>query len=131
VLELAELLGIRDLLERRPRDLSGGERQRVGLGRALSFRPSILLLDEPLSALDDDTRAQIVALLQQIREHTGVTTLHVTHNRAEADQLGTMGLRIENGRVSDQWSGVSGQLSVVRGQWSVGSQGLELTSGFP
>lgn len=100
VFELAELLGIRDLLERRPLGLSGGERQRVGLGRALSFRPSILLLDEPLSALDDETRAQIVALLQQVREHTGVTTLHVTHNRAEADQLGSMGLRIANGGVS-------------------------------
>jgi molybdate/tungstate transport system ATP-binding protein len=97
--ELAELLGIRHLLDRSPAGLSGGECQRVGLGRALSFHPRILLLDEPLCALDDDTRAQIVALLQQVRERTGVTTLHVTHNSAEADQLGTMGLRIEKGRV--------------------------------
>ena len=99
VLELAELLGISNLLDRAPAGLSGGERQRVGLGRALSFRPSILLLDEPLCALDDETRSQIMELLVHVRERTGVTTLHVTHNRAEADQLGTMGLRIQDGRV--------------------------------
>ena len=87
------------LLDRAPAGLSGGERQRVGLGRALSFRPSILLLDEPLCALDDETRSQIMALLVHVRERTAVTTLHVTHNRAEADQLGTMGLRIQDGRV--------------------------------
>ncbi|MBT3293985.1 MAG: ATP-binding cassette domain-containing protein [Verrucomicrobia bacterium] len=99
VIELAELLGIQHLLDRTPDGLSGGECQRVGLGRALSFRPRILLLDEPLCALDDETRSQIVDLLRQVREHTGVTTLHVTHNKSEADQLGTMGLRIENGCV--------------------------------
>ncbi len=100
VMELAELLGIRHLLDRAPSGLSGGECQRVALGRALSSSPRILLLDEPLSSLDDETRSQMVALLQHVREHTGVTTLHVTHNGAEADQLGTMGLRVENGRVS-------------------------------
>jgi len=99
VMELAQLLGVEHLLDRFPAGLSGGECQRVALGRALSFRPGILLLDEPLCSLDDDTRTQIVALLKRVQEHTGVTALHVTHNKAEAEQLGTMGLRIEKGSV--------------------------------
>jgi len=99
VLELAELLGIGHLLDRTPAGLSGGERQRVALGRALSFCPGILLLDEPLSALDDEPRAQIVALLKQVGSRTGVTTLHVTHSKADAEQLGTMRLGIEKDRV--------------------------------
>jgi ABC-type sugar transport system ATPase subunit len=99
VLELAELLGIGHLLDRAPAGLSGGERQRVALGRALSFCPGILLLDEPLSALDDEPRAQIVALLKQVGARTGVTTLHVTHSKADAEQLGTMRLGIAKGRV--------------------------------
>jgi ABC-type sulfate/molybdate transport systems ATPase subunit len=65
----------------------------------LSFCPGILLLDEPLSALDDEPRAQIVALLKQVGARTGVTTLHVTHSKADAEQLGTMRLGIAKGRV--------------------------------
>ena len=99
VREVAELLDITPLLDRRPAGLSGGERQRTALGRALSFRPKVLLLDEPLSALDDDTRERIMNLLQQVQQHTGVTTLHVTHNRQEAEALGTMGLKIEAGQI--------------------------------
>jgi molybdate/tungstate transport system ATP-binding protein len=97
--EVAELLDITPLLDRRPAGLSGGERQRTALGRALSFRPKVLLLDEPLSALDDETRERIMNLLQQVQQHTGVTTLHVTHNRLEAEALGTMGLKIEAGQI--------------------------------
>jgi ABC-type sugar transport system ATPase subunit len=87
VLELAGLLGIGHLLERYPQGLSGGESQRVALGRALSFHPRILLLDEPLSALDEDTRADMVALLRSVQRLTGVTTLHVTHSLTEARKL--------------------------------------------
>ncbi len=97
--ELAELLGIAHLLHRQPRGLSGGERQRVALGRALSFRPRILCLDEPLSALDDDTRRQMCDLLANIRVKTGVTTLHITHNLAEARILADCLFRLENGRI--------------------------------
>jgi ABC-type sugar transport system ATPase subunit len=97
--ELAELLGIAHLLHRRPRGLSGGERQRVALGRALSFRPSVLCLDEPLSALDDDTRHQMCQLLDDIRRRTGVTTLHITHNLHEAEALADCVFRLENGRI--------------------------------
>ena len=97
--EIAELLGIADLLERKPFGLSGGERQRVALGRALSFKPDILLLDEPLSALDEDTREQMCDLMKYVQQHEGTTVLHVTHSTSEATQLADCLLRIVNGRV--------------------------------
>jgi len=87
VAELAALLRIGPLLDRLPGDLSGGEAQRVALGRALAAKPKLLLLDEPLNALDDETWEGMVGLLGQIRKATGVTTLHVTHRREEARRL--------------------------------------------
>ena len=98
--ELAELLEISDLLKRSPLKLSGGERQRVALGRALSFQPTTLLLDEPLSALDDATRDQICSLLDTIRQRTGVTVLHITHSMTEAKRLANCLFRIEEGQVT-------------------------------
>ena len=98
--ELAELLEISDLLNRSPLKLSGGERQRVALGRALSFQPTTLLLDEPLSALDDATRDQICSLLDTIRQRTGVTVLHITHSITEANRLANWLFRIEEGQVT-------------------------------
>jgi ABC-type sugar transport system ATPase subunit len=97
--DLAELLGITQLLRRRPIGLSGGERQRVALGRALSFRPRVLCLDEPLSALDDETRHQMCELLLRVNRRTGVTTLHITHNIEEAGKLADCVFRIERGRI--------------------------------
>lgn len=97
VQDLASWLGIASLLERRVTSLSGGEAQRTALGRALSFHPQVLLLDEPFSALDDSTREEMHQLMQRVREHTGVTVLHVTHNRAEAAALADRVLVIENG----------------------------------
>lgn len=97
--ELAELLGIEHLLDRKPRGLSGGERQRVALGRALSFQPRVLCLDEPLSALDDDTRVRMCELLSDVQKKTGTTTLHVTHNRDEAERLADYLFRIEDGQI--------------------------------
>jgi molybdate/tungstate transport system ATP-binding protein len=99
VAELAELLGLEHLLDRRPPGLSGGERQRVALGRALSFRPRVLCLDEPLSALDDETRGQMCRLLDDIRQRTGVTTLHITHNLSEAERLADCIFRLQDGRI--------------------------------
>jgi ABC-type sugar transport system ATPase subunit len=99
VSELAELLRIAPLLDRSPAGLSGGEAQRVALGRALAARPKILLLDEPLSALDDETWGGMVELLLQVRKRTGVTTLHVTHRLHEADALGDRFFRLSEGAV--------------------------------
>ncbi len=102
VAELAELLGIADLLDRRPVGLSGGETQRVALGRALAMRPGVLLFDEPLSALDDDTRAEMYELIRSIRRQDAVTVLHVTHNRSEAECLADRVFELRNGAVLPQ-----------------------------
>lgn len=97
--ELAEMLHITQLLDRTPQGLSGGERQRVALGRALSFRPRVLCLDEPLSALDTDTRLRMCELLEGVRQRTGVTTLHVTHNLDEAERLGDCLFHLTDGKI--------------------------------
>lgn len=100
--ELAELLGLERLLNRKPFGLSGGEAQRVALGRALAHDPSVLLLDEPLSALDDETREEMHDLLEAVRERTGVTTLHVTHNVSEAKKLADRLLFLRDGAIADE-----------------------------
>lgn len=97
--ELASWLGLTRLLERYPPGLSGGEAQRVALGRALAFHPRILCLDEPLSALDDDTRSEVCDVLSEIRQRTGITFLHITHNRREADRLADRILFLRDGRI--------------------------------
>ena len=99
VAELSQLLDIGHLLERRPHGLSGGEAQRVALGRALAVRPGILCLDEPLNALDDETRQGMCELLAEVRRSTGVTILHVTHNLEEAGQLADQILLLQDGKV--------------------------------
>ena len=98
--ELANLLGITGLLNRTPHGLSGGEIQRVALGRALAARPAILCLDEPLSALDEDTRGEICDLLNNVQHVTGVTALHITHNISESERLGDVKLTINNGKLN-------------------------------
>ncbi|MEC8935352.1 MAG: ATP-binding cassette domain-containing protein [Planctomycetota bacterium] len=99
--QLADLLGISGLLGRRIQGLSGGEKQRVALGRALAFEPGILCLDEPLSALDDDTKEGLIDLLGKVREETGVTTLHITHSLREARSLCDMLLVMEDSGVRE------------------------------
>ncbi|WP_146519567.1 ABC transporter ATP-binding protein [Stieleria varia] len=96
VAELSDVLGIRHLLLRSVAMLSGGESQRVALGRAISFRPAVLLLDEPLSALDESTRGEMQNLLLQIKQTTGVTALHVTHSSEEANALADYRLLIDS-----------------------------------
>lgn len=96
VAELAGWLEVSHLLDRRPQFLSGGEKQRVALGRALASHPPVLLLDEPLSSLDDDTRDTLVELLTRLRNLREVTVLHVTHNRSEAERLGDCVFRLQD-----------------------------------
>ena len=98
--ELADLLGISDLLTRLPQGLSGGESQRVALGRALSFRPDTLLLDEPLSALDEETCQQMYELLKHVQQVTHVTALHITHNRDDALHLADCLFQLKGGAVT-------------------------------
>lgn len=100
VSQVASQLGIIPLLTRHPAGLSGGERQRVALGRALSARPNVLCLDEPLSSLDHDTRAEMCELLAQVARESGATVLHITHDRTEAERLSTTLFELREGRLA-------------------------------
>lgn len=92
VAELADQLDLTPLLGRPAVGLSGGEAQRVAVGRALVFRPDVLLLDEPLAAVDDETKRRVRAVLLAVK---GVTTvLHVSHDRAEVSELADQVLRL-------------------------------------
>lgn len=102
VARLADVLGIKPLLDRGVRHLSGGEAQRVAIGRALSFEPRVLLLDEPLNALDESTRDRLCALLRSIHAEIGLTTLHITHSRAEARQVADRLYVLEKGRLHER-----------------------------
>lgn len=99
--ELAGMLGIGDLLERRPHNLSGGERQRVVLGRALAFEPQVMLLDEPLSAIDEETKADMCKLLQDLQRYSGATMLHVTHSKEEAKILADRHFQLADGVIQE------------------------------
>ena len=95
----AELLGIDQHLERRPRQLSGGERQRVALARALVRDPQVFLLDEPLSNLDAKLRTSARDELKRFQQRVGTTTIYVTHDQAEAMGLGDRIAVMDRGRV--------------------------------
>jgi multiple sugar transport system ATP-binding protein len=86
--EVAAMLGLADLLERRPSQLSGGQRQRVAMGRAIAREPQAFLLDEPLSNLDAKLRVGMRASLAQLHQRLGTTTVYVTHDQVEAMTLG-------------------------------------------
>jgi molybdate/tungstate transport system ATP-binding protein len=99
VSDLAQEMAITHLLERKPHGLSGGEKQRVALARALSVTPKVLLMDEPLSSLDEDTQASLMQLLKRTQRDHHVTVLHVTHSTREAEALADVRLKISEGRV--------------------------------
>jgi len=82
--EIADLLGISSMLDRNPDELSGGQQQRVALGRAIVRDPEVFLMDEPLSNLDAELRAEMRTELQQLQNRFDVTTVYVTHNQTEA-----------------------------------------------
>lgn len=108
--ELLELVGLGGHADRLPRTLSGGERQRVALARSLAARPRLLLLDEPLSALDAGLRGRLAADLRRILVESGTTALLVTHDQDEAfavaDRLAVMraGRIVQEGPTGDVWA---------------------------
>ncbi len=96
---LITLVGLEGLERRRPAQLSGGQRQRVALARALATEPRLLLLDEPLGALDSLVRAELRGELRRIHAATGVTTVFVTHDPDEAVQMADRIIVLNGGRV--------------------------------
>jgi multiple sugar transport system ATP-binding protein len=97
--KIAELLGLTDLLERKPAQLSGGQRQRVAMGRAIVRQPQAFLMDEPLSNLDAKLRVGMRASLAQLHQQLGVTTVYVTHDQVEAMTLGQRVAVMRDGRI--------------------------------
>jgi multiple sugar transport system ATP-binding protein len=99
VLEVARLLGIEDLLDRKPGELSGGQRQRVAMGRAMVRRPRVFLLDEPLSNLDARLRAGVRLELKQLHRQIKSTIIYVTHDQVEAMTLGDQVVVMRHGKI--------------------------------
>ena len=99
VQEAADILGIQELLKRKPRQLSGGQRQRVALGRAIVRHPQVFLFDEPLSNLDAKLRVQMRVELKKLHERLGTTAIYVTHDQVEAMTLGDRVVVMRDGRV--------------------------------
>lgn len=97
---VAALLGIPHLLNRRPGTLSGGERSRVAIGRALLSRPALLLMDEPLAALDQARKEEILPYLERLRDETRIPILYVSHSVAELARLATTVVLLDAGRVA-------------------------------
>lgn len=116
---LTKVLKIDDLLGRGVTNLSGGEKQRVALGRAILANPRLLLMDEPLSALDDTLRFQIIPYLKSVSERFGIPYLFISHSLVEMRLMTDSALLIENGRIVEQTT--SEHLARIRmGQSSVG-----------
>lgn len=100
--QVTALLDIAALLPRRPATLSGGERQRVAIGRALLSAPQMLLMDEPLAALDAARKAEILPYLERLRDEAGLPILYVSHSITEVARLATTVLLVDQGRVVAQ-----------------------------
>jgi len=99
IAQAARLLGLEELMDRRPLALSGGQRQRVAMGRAIVRRPAVFLMDEPLSNLDAKLRVRVRADLARLHEQLGVTTVYVTHDQVEAMTLGQRAAVMRDGRI--------------------------------
>jgi molybdate transport system ATP-binding protein len=97
--EVVDLLGITRLLDRSPRNLSGGERQRVAIGRALLSQPKLLLMDEPLSALDRATKNEILPFLERLRDRLNLPVVYITHDIAEVERLADQMVLMDKGHV--------------------------------
>ena len=99
---VVDLLGIAPLLDRRPGALSGGEKQRVAIGRAILSNPRLLLMDEPLAALDEGRKAEILPYLERLRDELALPILYVSHSLAEVARLATTVILMDGGRVTRQ-----------------------------
>lgn len=99
VVKISKLLNIEHLLDRNPKTLSGGEQQRTALARAFLIEPRVLLMDEPLSALDPETREALQRDLSRLHKEIGATTIHITHNFEEAVALGDRIAVMQEGRI--------------------------------
>lgn len=97
---LIAMLGLEELLERRPAKLSGGERQRVAIGRALNKRPGLLLLDEPLAALDMKRKTELLPYLERLRDELEIPMLYVSHSVSEVTRLATTIIAMDQGRIT-------------------------------
>jgi len=97
--DVVQWLGLGELLSRYPQGLSGGERQRVAIGRALLVSPELLLMDEPLSALDQKSKSEIMPYLEKLHRHLSIPVVYVTHSMAEVAQLADHIVQLQEGRV--------------------------------
>lgn len=97
--KIIEMLGIGALLKRRPENLSGGEKQRVAIGRALLVQPRLLLMDEPLAALDEARKAEIIPYLERLRDETKIPIVYVSHSVSEVSRLADRVVVMKDGRV--------------------------------
>ena len=100
---LMETFRIRRLEDRRPGAISGGERQRTAFCQALARKPRLLLLDEPFSALDQETRTFLCSMLGELKGELGIPILHVTHDLGEAHRLGDSIIALEEGHIAMDW----------------------------
>jgi ABC-type sugar transport system ATPase subunit len=100
VREMVHRVGLEHRIDAKPHELSGGEQQRVALARALVTRPSILLMDEPLSSLDDERKRTIASDLLDLQSQLGFTLIYVTHDRTETNLLASRVCQVRDGRVA-------------------------------
>ncbi len=99
--EMLSLFHIEHLKNRIPAEMSGGEQQRTALARALASEPKIVLLDEPLSAVDVETRAKLLDEIELAQSRAKIPFIYVTHNEAEATRLGSRRVTLQNGKITD------------------------------
>ena len=99
VRDMIDLVGLGDYLNAKPGELSGGQQQRVALARTLALAPPVVLMDEPLSTLDEALNLQLREEILRLHSDLGFTLVYVTHNREEAQQLGTRTIYLRRGRI--------------------------------